>query len=116
MMRVSLGETWWDGKKLQLAEELRIKRKNEQSQYTGVKSSTKQKKGTEDEEELKFEMRVKETMGTFNYYATFWKREIIRVKLRKMDAIEKELNSKLQKEEAEEEEEERALALSPKAP
>lgn len=112
MMRVSLGEAWWDSKKLQLAEEMRIKRKNEQSQFAGERSE--QPKGTEDEEAIRFENRVKETMGTFNYYVTFWKREIIRVKLRKMDAIEKELNNKLKKDEADEEEDEKAYALSVK--
>ena len=96
MMRVSLGEEWWDGK-----------RKNEKSQFTGEKQ--KKQKGAVDEEELRFEMRVKEKMGTFNYYVTFWKREVVRIRLRKMDEIEKELDNKLRKDEADAEEEERAI-------
>jgi hypothetical protein len=101
MMRVSLGETWWDNKKILLAEEARIKKKNEQSQFTGEK--VKKPKGTEEEEAEKFEARVQEHMGTAKYYLHFWKREAIRLKLKKMDLIENELNMKLRQMQQDEE-------------
>jgi Ca2+-binding EF-hand superfamily protein len=101
MMRVSFGETWWENKKILLTEEMRIKRKNEQSQFTGQDV----KKGTVDEEAEKFEGRVREHMGNSKYYLQFWKRDAVRLRLKKMDLIENELNLKLKQQQQDEEDE-----------
>lgn len=100
MMRISLGERWWDNKKIMLAEEKRIQQKSEQSQFTGQKS-----KGTVAEEAEKFEQRVKDSMGS-NYYFQFWKREAVRIKLKKMDLIDEELNLKIKQQQKDEEDDE----------
>jgi hypothetical protein len=100
MMRVSFGEAWWENKKILLTEEMRIKKKNEQSQFTG---EAPVKKGTEAEEAEKFEERVREHMGNTKYYLQFWKREAIRLRLKKMDLIENELNLKLKQQQQDQE-------------
>ena len=100
MMRVSFGEAWWENKKILLTEEMRIKKKNEQSQFTG---EAPVKKGTEAEEAEKFEERVREHMGNTKYYLQFWKREAVRLRLKKMDLIENELNLKLKQQQQDQE-------------
>jgi hypothetical protein len=68
-------------------------------------SSQERQRNQKEEEAEKFEGRVREHMGTTKYYLHFWKREAIRLKLKKMDLIENELNLKLKQMQQDEEQE-----------
>lgn len=88
MMRNSLGEYWWSNKKLKLTEERKAKKKLAEKNLV-----VDDKKLTEDEAEAALEKKTREMMG-WKYYGTPWKRNITRMKIKKMEAIEEELNRK----------------------
>lgn len=84
MMRYSLGEDWWSNKKLMLSEEAKIRKKHAMN-YRGSKPTDR----TEEENQMK--IKVKELMGSNKYYLMFWERKKYRIKIEKMEKLEREL-------------------------
>ena len=84
MMRYSLGEDWWSKKKLILSEEAKRRKKQ-------LAGQVGHGPGNMDEKEAQRQLQLKEMMGPWRYYLMFWEQKKYRIKLEKMEQLEKEL-------------------------
>lgn len=94
MQRVTLGEAWWERKKLDLwiaKEKIRNAKKFETDKKKQKVNARKGKLGTVQTMDVSMEFRVRQRMGGFRYTFMPWQRPAVLEQLETLDAIEAEL-------------------------
>jgi hypothetical protein len=91
VIQYSLGETWWETHKANLADERQGRRDREQAELL-----RKEKAAIKDKEVVSDEM-IQQRMGFFKYYLMPWLRAKEKARILKIAAIENELDRNLAK-------------------
>lgn len=94
VISTSLGETWWNNKKIEISEKIAKQRQMEEMK------KNRQKADLQREQDRLNEEMVKKKMG-WKYYAFFWQRDKARKQIAKIAAINKQLEEVEAKEKAE---------------
>jgi len=84
VISTSLGETWWNNKKIEISEKIAKQRQMEEMK------KNRQKADLQREQERLNEEMVKKKMG-WKYYVFFWQRDKARKQIAKIAAINKQL-------------------------
>jgi hypothetical protein len=99
MQRVSLGEPWWNKRKMDMyltAQATRQARMEEKENAKKGKEKLKEKKAKQQErnlqKEINIEFRVRERMGYFRYNFMPWSRAKVYEEIETLDSIEAELD------------------------
>lgn len=94
MQRVTLGEAWWNAKKMELAEKAKMVKEMKTADIAKKKHKADMKKGKKtsiENVDVSLEFRVRERMGWFKYNFMPWQRVTVLEQLETLDAIEAEL-------------------------
>lgn len=94
MQRVTLGESWWNTKKLELWDKQKLvlqAKKFEKDKKKQKANARKGKMATVQTMDVSMEFRVRDRMGKFRYTFMPWQRPAVLEQLETLDAIEAEL-------------------------
>lgn len=94
MQRVTLGESWWNTKKLEMydaAKKVRDANRFEKDKKKQKSDARKGKLATVQNMDVSMEFRVRERMGRFRYTFMPWQRPAVLEQIETLDAIEAEL-------------------------
>ena len=94
MQRVTLGEAWWNTKKLELWDKQKLvlqAKKFEKDKKKQKANARKGKLATVQNMDVSMEFRVRERMGKFRYTFMPWQRPAVLEQIETLDAIEAEL-------------------------
>ena len=94
MQRVTLGESWWNKKKLELwdaAKKVRDAKRFEKDKKKQKADARKGKLATVQNMDMTMEFRVRQRMGRFRYTFMPWQRPAVLEQIETLDAIEAEL-------------------------
>jgi hypothetical protein len=99
MQRVTLGEAWWNHKKMELWEsqkKILDAKRMEKDKKKHKADARKEKLSTVQNMDVSMEFRVRERMGKFRYTFMPWQRVAVLEELENLDAIEAELEGEAQ--------------------